>query len=307
MVVCPECRHTLADSDGSLECAGCGTRFPVVEGIPVLLPSHSVFSIDQVAKVDKTFFATKVVENPLKKRVRQALPKFTSDHRAGEGGALAAVHPLLAELPRPCKGLQIGAGEDPQAIQRMTPGIEWVHSDVDLSFHPDIIADVTGLPIADESVDIVYADQVLQHVIDLQRAAQEIQRVLRVGGLVVVSMPFLFPFHGIPYDFFRVTPCGVRAIFPQTECVHIGRGSGAWSALALQMDARLVNMFGQRQARMAAAGLSRVLFSGLKYLDRLGADRRNIVSCASLVYVGRKSSRRFSAQEIMSELRQLFA
>jgi SAM-dependent methyltransferase/uncharacterized protein YbaR (Trm112 family) len=300
-LVCPDCHNGLADNDQVLRCLNCKTEFPIIRDIPVLLPSRSVFSIEQVASVKQTYYAEKVVENSLKSRVRKSLPKLTGDR--SKLAIDQRVKSLIDSLPTPIKGLQIGAGENPGRIGEMFPNVQWMHSDVDLSYAPHIIADVTGLPVADGCFDVVYADQVLEHVIDINQAAKEIQRVLRVGGLLVIGIPFLYPFHGVPYDFYRVTPCGIRVMFDQTESIHISSGSGAWSALALQMEARLVNIFKQRQARMVASAISRFLFFGLKYVDAISNEKRNMISCASLTYIGRKVSRRFTPQEMMTELR----
>jgi SAM-dependent methyltransferase len=282
LLVCPECHNDLRDGDGFLFCSLCNSRFPVVNGIPVLLSSNSVFSADQVVSATQTYYAEKVVENSIKQRFRKNLPKLTGSRE--RTSLKQRVEPLIKSFPKPIIGLQIGAGENPNRIAGMFPDVQWLQSDVDLGYKPDVIADVTGLPIADGSFDLVIADQVLEHVIDIGRAAQEIQRILRVGGIVIVGVPFIYPFHGVPFDFYRVTPCGIRAIFPETESVYIGRGSGAWSALALQLDNRLINIFSNRYARMGASAVSRFLFGGLKYLDNMSDVERNMVSCASIVY-----------------------
>ena len=296
--------NDLIEKDQSLVCSKCNAGFPVVGEIPVLLPSYSVFSIEQVVSARQTYYADKAAENPMKKRLRKSLPKLTAFQK--KAAFYRQVESLINSLTGPIRGLEIGAGETPTHIADLFPSVEWMHSDVDISYGPHIIADVTRLPLMDGSFDIVYADQVLEHVIDINKAAQEIQRILKVGGFVIVGVPFLYRFHGVPYDFYRVTPCGIRAIFPETESIHVGRGSGAWCALALQMDSCLIGIFSQRYLRMAVSAASRFLFAGLKYLDNISNAGRNVVSCASLVYIGRKGSKRLTPREIMSELRHGF-
>jgi SAM-dependent methyltransferase len=91
---------------------------------------------------------------------------------------------------------------------------------------PDICGDVLNLPLADNSVDAVLCTEVIEHVTDMQRAIDEIERVLRPGGLLLASTPFLWPEHGIPgefKDYWRVTADGWRHLlrnFGQVQLVE---------------------------------------------------------------------------------------
>jgi SAM-dependent methyltransferase len=49
--------------------------------------------------------------------------------------------------------------------------------------------DARALPLADRSVDLVIATDVVEHVEDDQRAVSEIYRVLRPGGIVLFTVP----------------------------------------------------------------------------------------------------------------------
>jgi SAM-dependent methyltransferase len=54
-------------------------------------------------------------------------------------------------------------------------------------------ADVTRLPFADGSFDLVICSEVLEHIPDHQRAIHEVVRVLKPGQTLVVSVPRYFP------------------------------------------------------------------------------------------------------------------
>ncbi|MEO5853965.1 MAG: class I SAM-dependent methyltransferase [Nocardioides sp.] len=56
----------------------------------------------------------------------------------------------------------------------------------------DALADLTALPVADGSVDLVMCYHVLEHVPDDRRAMREIARVLAPGGLALVQVPIRF-------------------------------------------------------------------------------------------------------------------
>lgn len=42
MLVCPVCRAELARAEEGLMCVACGRRYPIVDGIPVLLADRAV-------------------------------------------------------------------------------------------------------------------------------------------------------------------------------------------------------------------------------------------------------------------------
>lgn len=79
-------------------------------------------------------------------------------------------------------------------------------------FLPDVYGDVADLPIAASSIDIVLLFEVLEHVVDDDRALREIARVLKPTGRLYLSVPFIYPIHDAPYDFRRYTVYGLKAL-----------------------------------------------------------------------------------------------
>jgi uncharacterized protein YbaR (Trm112 family) len=41
-LMCPACHQSLKMESGAVDCIGCGRRFPIVDGIPVLLVTRAV-------------------------------------------------------------------------------------------------------------------------------------------------------------------------------------------------------------------------------------------------------------------------
>jgi SAM-dependent methyltransferase len=73
------------------------------------------------------------------------------------------------------------------------------------------LALVDRLPFANESFDTVLSTEVWEHVEDVGAAARETMRVLRPGGRLIITVPFLYPTHEAPYDFGRFTHFGLRS------------------------------------------------------------------------------------------------
>lgn len=70
---------------------------------------------------------------------------------------------------------------------------------------PDIQADGAWLPLAPMSFDAVICTEVLEHVPDPRLLIVESHRVLRRGGKLIATVPFLYRMHADPYDFGRYT------------------------------------------------------------------------------------------------------
>lgn len=77
----------------------------------------------------------------------------------------------------------------------------------------DVLGVGEELPFLDDTFDAVISIAVLEHVRDPFRCAQEIARVLRPGGELFCSVPFLQPYHGYPHHYFNATAQGIRRLF----------------------------------------------------------------------------------------------
>ena len=84
----------------------------------------------------------------------------------------------------------------------------------------DIISIGQTLPFKDNTFDGVISMAVLEHVDDPFACAAEIIRVLKPGGRVYVSVPFLQPEHGYPSHYFNCTRFGLRKLFAGAELVE---------------------------------------------------------------------------------------
>src|SRR4030042_5916341 len=95
----------------------------------------------------------------------------------------------------------------------------------------DIIADAHLLPFADSSFDCVVCRAVLEHTRQPWVVSSEVQRVLRVGGIVCVESPFLEAVHD-KYDYFRFTLDGLRSLFTNFKEIKSGVSGSAVQILA---------------------------------------------------------------------------
>ncbi len=74
------------------------------------------------------------------------------------------------------------------------------------SEHLDYECDLNrGIPLPDEHVDTILLTDVLEHVCDPDCLLDEIRRVLKTNGKLILTVPFLYGIHEEPHDYFRYT------------------------------------------------------------------------------------------------------
>ncbi len=84
--------------------------------------------------------------------------------------------------------------------------IKWIFADIELKHKPDIRLDVADMqPIDNETIDVINAIELFEHVEKINEGISECYRVLKPDGKLILSIPFLYPVHADPYDFQRWT------------------------------------------------------------------------------------------------------
>jgi len=77
----------------------------------------------------------------------------------------------------------------------------------------DIIGDIQNMvAVQDNTYDTVYSSQVLEHIPYPAKALKEFQRVLKIDGICIISVPHISHYHEIPHDYFRFTEFGISRL-----------------------------------------------------------------------------------------------
>lgn len=111
--------------------------------------------------------------------------------------------------------LDVGCGQKP--YQSLVPALEYVGVDIESEVTrrlraADVFYDGRRLPFGDRSFDGVLCSQVLEHVFTPAEFLQEIHRVLRPGGVLLLATPFAWDEHEQPHDFARYSSFGLKAL-----------------------------------------------------------------------------------------------
>lgn len=115
------------------------------------------------------------------------------------------------------KLLDFGCGSKP--YQTLFETTEYIGTDIEVSGHDhinediDVYYDGKTLPFDNETFDSVFSSEVFEHIFNLPEILDELYRVLKPGGHMLVTVPFVWDEHEVPYDFARYTSFGLRHIF----------------------------------------------------------------------------------------------
>ena len=137
---------------------------------------------------------------------------------------LLTVFHFLAPHLASCQGrvLDVGAGEAPWR-ELLPAGVEYVGVDVDMSGdfgmrHQSgiIYYDGKTLPFDEGSFDHILCTEVLEHVPDPAAFLLDLNRVLRQGGTLILTVPWSARIHHLPHDYGRFTRFGLAALLAST-------------------------------------------------------------------------------------------
>jgi ubiquinone/menaquinone biosynthesis C-methylase UbiE len=304
LLVCPRCRCHVADGAEGFRCTSdtCALNapgsFPRIERWPVLVD----FERSILESADLT--GSLIGPDPDSKRwsINRLPRRLQSWWKPRNRVAASNVQALLGELPEEAPLILVVGGGI------VGNGVEAIYADqrakvlgFDIYASPlvQLIADAHQIPLADESVDAVVVQAVLEHVLDPTKVVAEIHRVLRPHGIVYAETPFLQQVHAGPYDFTRYTSSGHRYLFRAFEELAAGPVAGPGTQMLTSVD-HLVRAL----LRSPLAGrLARLAFFWLRYLDRLVPASFAMDNASAYYFLGRRAERKLEPSEIVAYYR----
>lgn len=152
---------------------------------------------------------------------------------------------ISAHAVRGGRALDVGCGGQPFRPVLEAAGMSYASMDTQAQpgQHVDLLAPI-DVPISPETgwraaFDLILCTEVLEHVADWPAAWSNLAGLLRPGGRLIVTCPFVYPLHEQPYDFFRPTTHALRAHAERTglEVVALERLGTAGDAVATLLAA----------------------------------------------------------------------
>jgi len=172
LIVCPNDKNSLENKKDFLQCSKCKQKFPIINDIPIMLPD---------GKPGMQY----VSSNHYSKSVLELIEKNQSG-----GGVI----------------LDDGSGYPHKQFENV---LCFETSNLPST---NVVGFGESLPFPDESFDAVISQSVIEHVKHPFAYVNEIHRVCKKGGDVIIDSAFMQPVHNYPQHFFNTTMEGLKLL-----------------------------------------------------------------------------------------------
>lgn len=125
--------------------------------------------------------------------------------------------------------LNIGAGGEIETYIKKFNNIKLISIDNDYKRNPDILVDVSSedfLKNIEIKPQLITCFEVLEHLKEPQKAIDNLYNISEKNTKIILSVPFLFPIHDLPNDFYRYTKFGLQHLFKKFSYVKIENRDG---------------------------------------------------------------------------------
>ncbi|MDB6040801.1 MAG: pimB 3, partial [Verrucomicrobiales bacterium] len=170
--------------------------------------------------------------------------------------------------------LDIGCGRMPyKSLLLAAPARVKAYIGLDVACSPHAAADIyfdgERIPLRDAAIDSAMATEVLEHCSEPGQILREVCRVLKPGGFFFFTVPFLWPLHEVPHDFYRYTPFALKRLLAVSGFDNIIiRQHGGWDSALAQMLGLWVTYRGMRPWKRALLSrLMRPVIRSINHMD----------------------------------------
>jgi SAM-dependent methyltransferase len=139
--------------------------------------------------------------------------------------------------------IDLGCGLCPYRADILSLANEYIGVDWDASYHSDEFVDIKTdlsqrLPFDEGYADTIVAFQVLEHLPDPCGFLSECFRVLNSDGVLYMTVPFMWPLHESPYDYYRYTCYGLAYLLKRVgfDVIEITKDTGFWQTFVLRFN-----------------------------------------------------------------------
>lgn len=146
------------------------------------------------------------------------------------------------EIQKDLKVLNIGVGGEISKLLNTyatNNNFRVISFDISEQRNPDILGDICSYDFNGEKFDIVVIAEVLEHLHSPHLAIQNIFSILKDEGKLILTVPFIFPIHERPFDYYRYTRYGLEFLLKDFKYVSI-KERNSWAEAINTLSVRLI-------------------------------------------------------------------
>lgn len=157
--------------------------------------------------------------------------------------------------------------------------------DSNFTVSPHVCADINNIPNAHAAFDTVFCLEVLEYQWSPRKALKEINRILKPGGTLILSVPFL---HRVDSDrdYWRLSDKGLHRMLKETgfNISWMKSQGGAW-AVAVNIMKYTINVISNERIRLWIGLIVRPLLNALWAYDRKSTKSNPVLATFSTGYL----------------------
>ncbi len=163
--------------------------------------------------------------------------------------------------------LDIGCGDKP--YEDLFRTFVKSHIGADSCDEADVKIDAHSITFSDGTFDTVLATSVIEHCEEPAKVISEMHRVLRKGGSLVLTVPYIMFIHLEPRDFYRLTKYGLQYLLRDFDIVKMETIGGYWTASGYLFLQYLARFFDKLKIRFLLGIFCIVLQPVFIFLDAM--------------------------------------
>tara|TARA_A100001011_G_C14209363_1_gene799205 strand:+ start:254 stop:775 length:522 start_codon:yes stop_codon:yes gene_type:complete len=111
--------------------------------------------------------------------------------------------------------LEIGSGSQKrnQSMKKLFQNANsFLQTDINKEYGHHYL-DITNISNIHKKFDLVLCTNVLEHIFEIELAISNLTALVKQDGYLIISMPFIYPLHDEPEDYWRLTEHNLRNLF----------------------------------------------------------------------------------------------
>jgi len=157
----------------------------------------------------------------MKKLIKTLLKKLLPNSFGKSVSRISLDIELKSQFKRLKPGVVLDVGSKHSPYKKYIPNTKYMRLDINKKSLPDICCDLHKIKWQSNYFDTVVATEVLEHLYNPQKAINEIYRILKPGGICILSTRFIFVYHPDPKDYYRFTWDSLKYLFRKFSTIEI--------------------------------------------------------------------------------------